>query len=113
MKDRRKKTPVTGSKEKSRKKKQIVRKDKPRGRKPKGKAAAKTKANARAASRPELELADSEDNEYCAGCGEHISVTVCDWLQCRRCQLWYDIECAGMVGKAKTIQDQFVCDQCN
>ena len=120
---RKKKRMQTAGKEKKKKKrKQTVREDKPRG--PKPKKSSKSASNSRRGMSQKREPSsrssklnnesqdyDKPDN-YCAGCGEHVSESTSDWLQCRSCKLWYELECAGMLGKPQNIQDKFVCELC-
>jgi len=89
-----------------RKKKQTVREDKKGDRKPKA-AVAATKTSR------SLSVSQSQWIVKTDGCVEHILETVCDCLQCRNYKLWYDLVCAGMVGKTKSIQDKFLCEQCH
>ena len=49
---------------------------------------------------------------FCAGCGEQENESSEPWIGCSICQTWYEVSCAGMLGKAKEIQDAFVCIDC-
>jgi len=53
-------------------------------------------------------------NFYCGGCSVLYdpSNQELDWLQCMVCHDWWEIDCAGLVGKPKHVQDQFRCDDC-
>jgi len=51
-------------------------------------------------------------NYYCGGCGELYENSHSDWLQCVTCLEWWEIDCAGMLGKSKKEQDQFCCADC-
>ena len=55
----------------------------------------------------------SNDRECCAGWGEKYGDSEEDWLQCMLCGDWYELSCAGMVGKSKEIKDSFVCNDCD
>jgi hypothetical protein len=90
---------------KRKERKQKVRKDKPRGRKPKvAEPVAATcdsnqtpeHAKLKPRSRTKLKLASpvTDNSDDCAGCGEHVSRSASDWLQCRKCKSWREEECA-------------------
>jgi len=106
-------------KELKKKKKQTVRKDKPRGRKPKQYVSPTavsvfcqpTPKHARRMPRKQSMDIDNSDN-CCTACGELFSEATSDWLQCRSCHSWYELECAGMLGKSKAVQNKFVCELC-
>lgn len=51
-------------------------------------------------------------NFYCGGCGELYEESKQDWLRCRKCLEWWEIECAGMLGKPRHLQEQFICTEC-
>ena len=55
---------------------------------------------------------DADDETECAGCGELYCESSEDWLACVACKSWYEISCAGMLGKPKRQQDSFHCPQC-
>ena len=55
---------------------------------------------------------DADDEMECAGCGELYCESSEDWLACVACKSWYEISCAGMLGKPKRQQDSFHCPQC-
>ena len=105
-------------------KKQTCRKDKPIGRRPKGQTASKTTritTEQKRAGRKEkinrrlkntVPNDDSDDEVSCAGCGENFSESTDKWVQCRRCDLWYELVCAGLIGKSTAIQNKFICEQC-
>ena len=48
----------------------------------------------------------------CAGCGEAENESTEPWIGCSICKTWYEVSCAGMLGKAKEIQDACVCIDC-
>jgi hypothetical protein len=53
---------------------------------------------------------DNEDTTPCAGCGEPFFTSTEAWLACTACNAWFELSCAGMLGKTKQQQDQFcVC----
>lgn len=115
LRDSRKTKNCSGSK-----KKLPVRQDKPRGRRPDTqKSVAKTlkmtperaKCNQPKSKRKVAEI--DGHTECCGGCGESFIESTDDWLQCRRCGLWFEMTCVGMLGKSKAVQDMFLCDQCS
>lgn len=55
--------------------------------------------------------ADEPEN-YCGGCGEHYRNSSEPWLQCRSCENWWEVSCAGMLGKPAEEQQQFICIEC-
>lgn len=98
----------------AKKKKLTCREDKQRGMKrrrimedPKMKKATKGKAKLD-------KKADVTATEIicCAGCGEPENESTEPWIGCCICKAWYEVSCAGMLGKAKDIQDAFVCIEC-
>lgn len=89
-------------------KKQTCRKDKRRGPKPK----ACLNLNFVAGNSKQKSSEHDNPDDYCAGCGEHVSESNSDWIQCRRCSLWYELECAGMLGKPRSSQNKFICEVC-
>lgn len=48
----------------------------------------------------------------CAGCGEPENESCEPWIGCCLCKAWYELSCAGMIGKSNDIQDAFVCVDC-
>jgi len=112
------KTVKTDSRKAKKAPKQKVRKDKARGRKPKAKTAksAKKACTSRPVKSKKSKQSAAQDSDEdmtcCAGCGEHFCDSTEDWLQCRGCGLWFEVTCAGLIGKSKVIQQQFVCEQC-
>ena len=58
--------------------------------------------------------ADNPDS-YCTDCGDHISVN----RPVIGCSTVYIVvrdgilECAGMIGKSKKVQEKFICELCN
>lgn len=42
---------------------------------------------------------ETDDQTECAGCGELYCESSEDWLACVACNSWYEISCAGMLGK--------------
>ena len=56
--------------------------------------------------------AAQDDTTTCGGCGELWLESTEEWIQCTGCEEWYEISCAGMTGKAKCVQDQFMCLDC-
>ena len=55
---------------------------------------------------------EADDETECAGCGELYCESTEDWLACVACKSWYEISCAGMLGKPKRQRDSFHCPQC-
>ena len=55
---------------------------------------------------------EADDETECAGCGELYCKSTEDSLACVACKSWYEISCAGMLGKPKRQQDSFHCPQC-
>lgn len=51
-------------------------------------------------------------NFYCGGCGELYEESRSEWLRCVQCLEWWEIDCAGMLGKSQAEQDQFHCTDC-
>jgi hypothetical protein len=56
--------------------------------------------------------APGHTNFYCGGCGIIYEESKGVWLRCRSCRDWWELECSGMLGKSKSLQDQFVCSDC-
>lgn len=97
----------SGSKQNKKSKKLTCREDKPRGRKP-GSKNQKTQKKAHLQSVKKSKV----NSVCCAGCGENEDDSVEDWIACIKCQMWYELSCAGMLGKPKHIQDSFLCGDC-
>ena len=76
-------------------------------RKGKGKAIAKRSKKHESVTTPQY-LPDSE----CAGCGELYEESIEEWLGCRQCKTWYELSCAGMIGKSQAQKDAFTCKDC-
>jgi len=109
-----KETKQDGNK-KERRKKAIVREDTRRVKNlwEKGsKRSRKNKENRPADKGSEIE-SKSQEQCLCGGCGEPYETSTDDWLQCRCCESWYEITCAGMTGKRKELQDLFLCEECS
>ena len=57
-------------------------------------------------------VSEADDETECGGCGELYCESSEDWLACVSCKSWYEISCAGMLGKPKCQQDSFHRPQC-
>ena len=119
-----KKCPEVKTDLKNRKKKLKCREDKPRGRRPSkaigadlqkknkkchdGTRGGRKVSQAKMASKTQTGVG----LVCCAGCGELEDDSVEDWIACTQCQTWYELPCAGLLGKPRRMQDLFVCKEC-
>lgn len=57
---------------------------------------------------------NSQASVMCAICEESydMGLSTDDWIQCLGCENWYELVCAGMAGKPKTVQEKFKCQEC-
>ena len=51
-------------------------------------------------------------NYYCGGCGILYDESDGEWLRCTSCYEWWELQCSGMLGKSKQVQDKFRCTDC-
>jgi len=51
-------------------------------------------------------------NYYCGGCGVLFEESTGGWIRCVGCLEWWEIDCAGLLGKPKSQQDEFRCTDC-
>ena len=107
---------------KKKKKKATCRQDKPRGRRPskatdaelqkKSKKKPVIPKSTQGGRKVGVASKTQTDVVCCAGCGEMEVDSVEEWIACTECQTWYELPCAGLLGKPKNIQDLFVCEEC-
>jgi len=107
---------------KKKKKKATCRQDKPRGRRPS--KATDAELQKKSKKKPVIPKSTQGGHKVgvasktqtdvlcCAGCGEMEVDSVEEWIACTECQTWYELPCAGLLGKPKNIQDLFVCEEC-
>jgi len=77
----------------------------------------KKTADSRLANQESHTVHDNQSSEEldatpCSGCGEPFYSSKDDWLSCTVCDSWFEMPCAGMLGKTKEEQDAFVCRDC-
>lgn len=97
--------PGSGTKDNQKGKKLTIREDKPRGRRPNNQNKQR-QANIRSVKK------SKSNTVCCAGCGEMEDESMEDWIACIKCHTWYELSCAGVIGKPKHIQDSFMCGDC-
>ena len=51
-------------------------------------------------------------NYFCGGCGILYEESEDDWIRCLGYAEWWEIECAGLIGKSKREKDNFHCPDC-
>jgi len=64
---------------------------------------------------PKLNSAIKEkklDTTPCSGCGELFCNSSGEWMGCNVCLAWFELTCAGMLGKSNFEKDNFVCKDC-
>ena len=49
---------------------------------------------------------ESQSGCECPVCGEHFRDRSATWIQCNKCEEWYDVECA------EELPDDYICDFC-
>ena len=53
----------------------------------------------------------SQSDCECPVCGEHFRDHSATWIQCNKCEEWYDVECAGIsLECAEELPDDYICD---